>query len=561
MGEVAKTAEGERYDEETGEVLEAPKRRRAARELTPEELQAKEERRQWRTAKLRALEALSPALPIEGETVHDKDGVIEITKAVELTPLLKVPRTSGRGGPGSSLILSHRAYDGMGGGEAKTYAVLFAEYHDFHGYRCRTRGVAVRHEEMRAVASALVSLADALDAGQSDGRSSDQRSEEPGSISGSRYHGGEVAMPKPTTGQVLKNADGLSARVRIAGHHPERPSFSLAGYLSDEQAEDRTLTLASWARALKAHASPDEIARLCKLGAAAKDEDRFADVVGAVAEIASGKTKSTVAALAPTFGKWAEEWTTGELHKLYPDHVRDKNHGRDKETLRLYLQPVAFTRLADFTLDDAERVMKALPSRLAARTRKGVAQCMRKVLSLAVYPGRFITQNPIPREWMPKVPKTADKAKSYLYPEELAKLLGCKEVALERRIAYGILAHEGMRASELERLKWRDVDLEKGRVKLDENKTADPRSWALDPSVTRALTWWKKRLSGEDGDFVLGGLDLGLGARWLQGKTWHPKTGKSEEPGDLHRASRVTSSSSARPRASRFGFMTSAPPS
>jgi hypothetical protein len=178
------TADGERYDEETGEVLAAPKRRRAKRELTPEELQAKEERRAWRMAKLRALEALSPALPLEGESVRETDGVIEITKALELAPLLKLPRLSGKGGPGSSLVVSHRSYDGMGGGSAMTYAVLFAEFHDRSGYRARTRGVTVRLEELRQVAAALTSLADQLDAGQSEGRSPGQRPGEPGSTPG-----------------------------------------------------------------------------------------------------------------------------------------------------------------------------------------------------------------------------------------------------------------------------------------------------------------------------------------------------------------------------------------
>jgi hypothetical protein len=182
---MAKTAEGETYDEVTGALLEAPpKRRRAKRELTPEELQAKEERRQWRMAKLRALEALSPSLPLEGESVRETDGVIEITKALELAPLLKLPRLSGKGGPGSSLVVSHRSYDGMGGGSAMTYAVLFAEFHDRSGYRARTRGVAVRVEELRQVAAALTTLADELDAGQSEGRSPGQRPGEPGSTPG-----------------------------------------------------------------------------------------------------------------------------------------------------------------------------------------------------------------------------------------------------------------------------------------------------------------------------------------------------------------------------------------
>src|ERR1700730_15284622 len=96
------------------------------------------------------------------------------------------------------------------------------------------------------------------------------------------------------------------------------------------------------------------------------------------------------------------------------------------------------------------------------QSRKLVAQCMRKVLSLAIYPGRHIAANPIPREWMPKVPKSANKAKSCLYPEEEGKLIACTWVYLERRLAYGILAREGMRTDELATLKWRDVDLKPG---------------------------------------------------------------------------------------------------
>jgi hypothetical protein len=52
------------------------------------------------------------------------------------------------------------------------------------------------------------------------------------------------------------------------------------------------------------------------------------------------------------------------------------------------------------------------PSRHVSR--RQIAQCMRKVLSLAVYPGRHIPNNPIQREWMPKTFKSANKAKGYL---------------------------------------------------------------------------------------------------------------------------------------------------
>jgi integrase len=146
-------------------------------------------------------------------------------------------------------------------------------------------------------------------------------------------------------------------------------------------------------------------------------------------------------------------------------------------------------------------------------------------------PRRYIASNPIVREWMPKIPKSARKAKACLYPADDTKLLRCRRVPIERRLAYGILAREGMRASELERLKWQDVDLDHGRIRLDKNKTADPRAWALSDGVVLALAWWKKKTGGEDDDLVLG-LDLGDGAWWLRGDDKDRK----KYPGDLRTA-------------------------
>jgi integrase len=47
-----------------------------------------------------------------------------------------------------------------------------------------------------------------------------------------------------------------------------------------------------------------------------------------------------------------------------------------------------------------------------------------------------------------------------------------------------------LRAGEAVRLRIRDVDLDRGAIKLDENKTDDPRAWALNPSVALALAIW-----------------------------------------------------------------------
>jgi hypothetical protein len=41
--------------------------------------------------------------------------------------------------------------------------LLSATYHDGAGYKCRTRGTAIRRPELRAVAVALLAEADRLD--------------------------------------------------------------------------------------------------------------------------------------------------------------------------------------------------------------------------------------------------------------------------------------------------------------------------------------------------------------------------------------------------------------
>jgi len=99
--------------------------------------------------------------------------------------------------------------------------------------------------------------------------------------------------------------------------------------------------------------------------------------------------------------------------------------------------------------------------------------------------------------WLPRIGDA--KAKECLYPDEDAKLLAGRSVErgkpappLLRRLAYGFLEREGMRADEMATLRWRDVDLRRGRVNLDENKTDDPRDWDLRPDVVAALTRWKE---------------------------------------------------------------------
>jgi integrase len=152
---------------------------------------------------------------------------------------------------------------------------------------------------------------------------------------------------------------------------------------------------------------------------------------------------------------------------------------------------VGSVRIVDFTLADADRVMERLPQELAPQTRRHVANNLNHMLNLAVHPCRVIERNPPPKGFAPKLGGL--KALSFLYPDEDALLLAHTDVPLCYRVLYGVLAREGLRLGEAASLTWSDIDLKRGAIRLDTNKTADSRTWALDSSVLRALAIWRER--------------------------------------------------------------------
>lgn len=120
---------------------------------------------------------------------------------------------------------------------------------------------------------------------------------------------------------------------------------------------------------------------------------------------------------------------------------------------------------------------------------------------MAVFPCRLIAVSPLPKGFLPKLRRS--KAKSALWPDEEAKLLGCEDVPLPSRVLYGFLVREGMRSSEALRMTWSDLDLRRGAVRLDRNKTDDPRAWALDPGTAEALRRWKALKPGRGDDALV----------------------------------------------------------
>jgi integrase len=195
-----------------------------------------------------------------------------------------------------------------------------------------------------------------------------------------------------------------------------------------------------------------------------------------------------------TLRELGEAWTDNSLAEEYPDQIKTRRAAeKDVSRLERHVYPViGDVPVAALTLAHVERVMASLKGQrrdLSPASRRHVALVLNRLLAIAVYPLKLRTSHPIPKGFVPKV--GARKAMAYLYPDEDRALLACAAIAIRERLLYGFLVREGCRVSEALGLRWSDVDLERGAVRLEKNKTDDPRAWALAPGVAAALAHFK----------------------------------------------------------------------
>jgi integrase len=264
------------------------------------------------------------------------------------------------------------------------------------------------------------------------------------------------------------------ARKRTAERAPWATS------LSDAQARGQLVQ--SWVNRLERAGMADLAPNLVESGAKA-DETTLAKIAARVDSLVGNdgaylRVEKTATPAGPlTFRKFAERWTSGELARLYLDHIEIKaSVDDDVERLEKHVYPhVEDVPLTALSRTLADGVMAKLPS-MAKGTRRHIAQLINRVLNLGVFTGE-LKYNPLPRGWLPKAPQAASIAKEALLPSEEAMLLigrdakGKTVVPLAYRVAYSFLHREGMRKSEVQNLTWADLNLDKGVVSLDLNKT------------------------------------------------------------------------------------------
>ncbi|MGK3962047.1 tyrosine-type recombinase/integrase [Sorangium sp. So ce118] len=263
-----------------------------------------------------------------------------------------------------------------------------------------------------------------------------------------------------------------------------RATFSLPTCRTEHEANARLEVLAGLAGRLLA-AGQIVLGLPLLEQAAAREGIALRDVRLAIDQLCRGEARPRASG-ETTFAEFAESVVSGRLAEQYPLHVkalrRPEQYRHKLNHVLAVLGPVPLSRL---TLDHADRAISMLPGHLEDSSRQGIAKVIHRILALATYPARIITNNPLPRGWIPKADD--NKAKGSLYPDEDRRLMAAVGIPLSYRIYYGFLIREGMRADEAGRLEPSDLDLERGAVVLDENKTDDPRAWALSPDVVRAL--------------------------------------------------------------------------
>lgn len=292
------------------------------------------------------------------------------------------------------------------------------------------------------------------------------------------------------TTKIEPHKDGFLVRLRFGKGLRQRFLIKLQ---DEGEARRRAAVLQELASDLTHAGATVEAPIILKKGAEATSDRDFRQIVKIAHELCehAGQPRR-VKLQGLTLRELGERWTDGILHRDYPDQIKLKKTAEDDAgRFENYVYPLIGDRpVASITLDDAEAVMRGLPKKLAPATRRQIGNNLARLLKLAVYPLRIIDRSPIPQGFLPS--KGKRKAFAYLYPDEDARLLVAGKIAFCYRLLWGFLTREGMRLGEAIDLTWGDLDLARGAVRLDQNKTDDPRAWALQDGTAEALRRYRR---------------------------------------------------------------------
>jgi hypothetical protein len=130
-------------------------------------------------------------------------------------------------------------------------------------------------------------------------------------------------MPNIAKGEVRWTEDGTLASARVTIEGKERESFPMPTCKTKEAAAERCSFVAALASRLRKAGVIKTREAMELLKTAGACPPALLDGVRTVAgELIGGEYTGPNKPKLPTFAEMGRKWTSGELHKLHPDHVK-----------------------------------------------------------------------------------------------------------------------------------------------------------------------------------------------------------------------------------------------
>jgi len=164
-----------------------------------------------------------------------------------------------------------------------------------------------------------------------------------------------------------------------------------------------------------------------------------------------------------------------------------RSQGRDEAYIaraRAYAERlVKVRRLSDLTPAMVERGLLAIRARRSPSTANNARSAVKSFMECCVRYG-WLSDNPVK---LPIFPNKASKRRRALTLAELGKLLTCEAIPAERRRVYGILVYSGLRAGELDRLTWGNLDEQRINIPASIAKSGRDETIPIGQSLSHYL--------------------------------------------------------------------------
>jgi len=198
-------------------------------------------------------------------------------------------------------------------------------------------------------------------------------------------------------------------------------------------------------------------------------------------------------------------WTISKLWGEYKPVRAPKSIGSDDNRFKNYIEPaIGGKQLKDIVPLDLDRIRLNLMKNRKPQTVAHVLEIIRRVSNFA------ITKRLCPGlGFKVQLPKFDNKKTEDLTPEELGRLLKAIEEEKDNPHVAKMLKvalFTGLRRGEIFRLKWGDIDFEKGFIHLHDTKGGKSHAIPLNPSARDIL----KNVERTESPYVFPGRNGGL---------------------------------------------------